>query len=58
MGLSGWVWEWEPDYLSRVYEEPFRAALSSHDGRTRAGTVPLLTMNEEAEIMRRNQKPN
>jgi len=55
---SGWVWEWEPDYLSRVYEEPFRAALTSYDGQRRNATVPLLTISEEAEIMRGNQNPD
>ncbi len=55
---SGWIWEWEANYLSRVYDEPFRAALTSYDGRTQAGTVPLLSVSEAVEIMRTNQEPN
>lgn len=55
---SGWFWEWEANYLSRVYDEPFRAALSSYDGRTKTGTVPLLTISGAVGIMQRNQKPN
>lgn len=51
---SGWLWEWEPNYLNRIYDEPFRAALTSYDGRTKMGTVPLLTISEAMQIMDRN----
>ncbi|PYU19227.1 MAG: hypothetical protein DMG32_24895 [Acidobacteria bacterium] len=54
---SGWIWEWE-DRLTRIYDEPFRAALASHDGRTRTAAVPLLSLSEAVEIMRRNQTLN
>lgn len=46
---SGWVWAWEPS--TDACAEPFRAALTSHDGRTRTATVSPLTLREEVELM-------
>ena len=47
---SGWIWEWEPGYADRVYDGPFRAALTSSDGRTLAECVPLLSLSEESDV--------
>lgn len=52
---SGWVWAWEPGHACA---EPFQAALTSHDGRTRTATVSLLSFKEEIEIMDKGQIRN
>jgi hypothetical protein len=52
---SGWIWAWEPN---SNYAEPLRAALTSQNGRTRAGAVPLLSLSEAIELMDRDQMPN
>ncbi len=51
---SGWIWAWEPG----VHLEPFRAALTSQDGKIHTGAVPLLSLQEEAQLMNGEETPN
>jgi len=46
--FSGWICQWQD--LTHV-ESPFRAVVTSRDGRTRKAKVPRLSTTEEAELL-------
>jgi hypothetical protein len=46
---SGWIWQWQD--LTHV-ESPFRAVVTSRDGRTRTAKVPRLRIKEETGLLK------